>query len=204
MPSRNRDKIYNPQSYYHIYNTGSNSLVIFKENNDYETFINLLKRYLINKTQKDKRGREYKSFLNDIELLAFCLMPTHYHLLIYQRSPNVITSFMRRVATSYSTYFNHKYKRAGPLFNERYKASKVEHEKYLLPISRYMHLEPKNYKHWAFSSLPYYSGNKENNWIAPGKVLGSVSVNEYLNFLADRQSYNNEFGELKVQLANSI
>ncbi len=64
-------------------------------------------------------------FTNDVELLAFCLMPNHYHLLIYQQSNDAMTRLMRSIATSYSGYFNRKYKRVGRLFQDVFKASHI-------------------------------------------------------------------------------
>ncbi len=115
MPNRNIVKIYSPDSYYHIYNRGVNGRTIFKESGDYAVFLNLLKRSLDDQPAKDKQGREYPWLHRDIELLAFCLMPNHYHLLVYQKDDkNAITKLLiRGVCTTYTVYFNKKYRRAG-------------------------------------------------------------------------------------------
>jgi putative transposase len=156
MPSRNLVKIYISDSYYHIYNRGANKQDIFLEPQDYAVFLNLLKRYLRRQPEKDNKGREYESFYDILELLAFCLMPNHFHLFVYQHRPDAITQLLRGVATSYTGYFNKKYKRTGPLFGDRFKASLINDDDYLLHITRYIHLNAANYKKYEWSSLPYY------------------------------------------------
>lgn len=204
MPSRNRVKDYVPDSYYHIYNRGVNKRTIFKDTQDYAVFLNLLKRYLSKEPQKDKNGREYDSLFGDMELLAFCLMPTHYHLLIYQYQPKAMTALIRRIGTTYSTYFNKKYSRVGPLFQERFKASRIINDNYLLHISRYIHLNPEEYKNWEFSSLPYYLGNKKADWMVPGKIIELFEGDDYSEFLADYEDSKRILDEIKEELANPL
>ena len=71
-------------------------------------------------------------------------MPNHIHLLVYQHQPQAMAQFMRSVLTSYSRYFNKRYKRSGSLFESRYKASLISDDAYLEHISRYIHLNPGN------------------------------------------------------------
>src|SRR3990172_2826432 len=113
MPGRNIYKNYVPDSFYHIYNRGVNRQVIFRDNADYSVFLSLFKRYLGKYSSKDSTGALYPSFINDLELLAFCLMPSHFHLLIYQHTKDAMQFFLKSLATSYSMYFNKKYKRLG-------------------------------------------------------------------------------------------
>ncbi|OGL40319.1 hypothetical protein A3J32_02480 [Candidatus Saccharibacteria bacterium RIFCSPLOWO2_02_FULL_46_7] len=203
MPSRNRVKEYVPDSYYHIYNRGVNKRRIFIDDQDYAVFLNLLKRYLDSKPTKDKQGREYGWLYGHLELLAFCLVPNHFHLLIYQRDPTAMTHLLRGVGTSYSTYFNKKYKRVGPLFQERFKASRISKDEYLQHISRYIHLNPENYRTWEFSSLPYYLGKKQSDWVRPKMILDLFESDEYENFVSDYLSYKRELDGIKHELANS-
>ncbi len=105
MPGKNRVKVYAPDSYYHIYNRGVNKRSIFLDNYDYSVFLNLLKRYLGKEQAKDKSGREYNNLYGDIELLAFCLMPNHFHLLLYQKDENAMSTLMHGVTTSYTIVF---------------------------------------------------------------------------------------------------
>lgn len=202
MPSRNLEKVYAEEAYYHIYNRGVNRRTIFKDETDYTVFLNLLKRYLGAEPVKDKQGREYPWYHNDIELLAFCLMPNHYHLLVFQRDLNAITKLLRGVCTAYTMYFNKKYKRIGHLFQARFKATMILNDAYLQHISRYIHLNPEDYLNWQFSSLPYYLGKRSAAWINATPILDIFENSSYLNFLKDRESHRQMLKELEAQLAN--
>ncbi|MES2970703.1 MAG: transposase [Patescibacteria group bacterium] len=203
MPSRNLEKIYLPEAYYHLYNRGVNKRRVFLDDSDYAVFLNLLKRYLDDKPTLDNRGREYEWLHNSVELLSFCLMPNHYHLLIYQLEPDAMTQLLRRVGTSYTAYFNKKYKRTGPLFQDRFKASMITRDDYLQHISRYIHLNPQQYQKWKYSSLPYYLDQKQANWIQPERILELFSsVKEYEKFVADWIDQKKIIDEIKNELAD--
>jgi putative transposase len=131
------------------------------------------------------------------------LMPNHFHLLIYQNEPTAMTRLLRGVCTSYSTYFNKKYRRIGPLFHERYKASRVDRDEYLQHISRYIHLNPESYKEWSFSSLPYYLGTKQAAWVRPERILELFRAGEYASFVSDYVSHKRALEEIKYELADS-
>lgn len=195
--------MYLDETYYHIYNRGVNKRRIFIDNEDYTVFLNLLKRYLSNTPIKDNKGREYTSLFDRIELLSFCLMPNHYHILIYQKDSLAITSLLRSVATSYTMYFNKKYKRVGPLFQDRYKASLVSNDAYLMHISRYIHLNHKDYKNWEFSSYPYYLREKNASWVRPDRILELFSnTQEYIDFSDDYIEYKEMLDQIKSELAS--
>lgn len=204
MPSRNRIKVYVREAYYHIYNRGLNKRVTFEDEYDYATFLNLLKRYLNMQPVKDKKGREYKSLYGQLELLAFCLQSNHFHLLIYQEDSKSMTDLLHRVTTAYTGYFNKRHARSGPLFHETFKASRIGRDDYLQHISRYIHLNPKEYRKWEFSSLPYYLGHKKADWIRPERIRELFSSSEeYLLFLCDYISHKKALSEIKEGLANS-
>src|SRR3990167_2115789 len=135
MPSRNVNKDYVAESYYHIYNRGLNRQMVFKGENDHEVFLGLLKRYLADDQDRRPNRLFYPSFYQDIELLAFCLMPNHYHLFIYQHRPNAISELMKSLDVAYTMYFNRRYKKTGPVFQQRYKAVRITDDDQLLHIS---------------------------------------------------------------------
>ncbi len=112
---------------YHIYNRGNRKGDIFLNPKDYQRFM--------------KRLKEYKQLFN-IELLCYCLMPNHFHMLLLQHEEEEITKLMLRLCTSYSKYFNIKHELVGRLFQARFRAKIVETDEYLLHLSRYIHLNP--------------------------------------------------------------
>lgn len=186
MPSRNVIKIDIPNTYYHIYARGHGKMDIFRDDEDYRVFLNLIKRYLGRKIQKDNCGRQYSNFRGELELLCYCLMPNHFHLLIYQIDVGAMPKIMSCILTSYSRYFNKKYCLSGTMFGTRYKASMICGDDYLLHISRYIHLNPKNWTDYCYSSIKCYRSNKMPEWVIPNRILDLfLSTNEYMGFLND-------------------
>lgn len=73
---------------------------------------------------------------------AFCLMPNHFHLLLREASANGISTFMRKVGTSYAMYFNIRYERTGNLFTKPFRSRHVEDDTYLQRVIQYIHSNP--------------------------------------------------------------
>ena len=96
--------------YYHIYNRGNRKQNIFHSSKDYSRYLEKLKDY------KKK---------HDISILAYCLMPNHIHLLLRQNSPEPVSTFIQKLHTAYSMYYNKKYEQVGHIFQNRFKA-KIE------------------------------------------------------------------------------
>lgn len=202
MPSRNILKHYTPDAYYHIYNRGVNKRRIFLEDYDYKVFLNLLKRYLDIKPHTDNKGREYEHLRGKVELLAYCLMPNHLHLLLYAHDQQSISRLLTGVMTSYSMYFNKKYQRVGPLFQGRFKASGITNDAYLQHISRYIHLNPKAYKKYPYSSYADYVGERQTAWLQSNRILELFNRDSYEAFVADYEDYKEQLDEVKHSLAN--
>jgi len=203
MPSRNITKEPAPDSYYHVYARGNNKQVIFIDNVDYKYFIELLKRYLSDELIIGKSGTIYPNFINRIELIAYCLMANHFHLLIYQFEMMDMEKFMRSLMTSYSRYLNLKYKRTGSVFESRYKAARVNQDDYLQHITRYIHLNPDKWETYKYSSLKYYRDGNEPSWLKNTKVLELfTSRDAYMDFTADYKELHDEFKNIKHELAD--
>lgn len=203
MASRNSRKLYLEREHYHVYNRGVNKRKIFQDNEDYATFLNLFKRYLSRAPAKDKRDREYPWLYNGIELLAFCLMPNHFHLLVFQLKEDSLKQLMKNVCGTYTTYFNKKYKRVGPLFQDRFKAVLISSDEYLHHISRYIHMNPKNYKDWDYSSIKYYLGSHNAEWVQPSRIMELFeNPKEYELFLTDYEEQKEILEIIKSDLAD--
>jgi putative transposase len=203
MPSRNVQKPDIPDSYYHVYARGTSKNLIFLESADYKYFIALFGRYLSSEPKKDRVGVVYPHFYGKIELLAYCLMGNHFHLLLYQNEQAAMGRYMKSLMTSYSRYFNLKYKRSGPLWEETYKASLIDADSYLTHISRYIHMNPRYWQRYKYSSIRYYLGNEKQEWLLKDRVMRQFSDNDdYKNFLLDYETQKAMFDELKHELAD--
>jgi putative transposase len=184
MPARNVTKQYEEDSYYHVYNRGVEKREIFLDDEDYKMFLAFLKRHLSRQRETNNRNKQYESYAGRLELLAYCLMPNHYHLLFYlNNDTKAISELMRKVAGTYTYYFNRKYNRVGYLFQGTYKASKVDNDSYLLHITRYIHRNPKDYYTWPYSSLQYYIGDWKSDWVIPDRIYRLYDWGTYESFL---------------------
>ena len=201
MPSKNTVKMYDVDAFYHVYNRGVNKGLVFKDDEDYSVFMHLLKRYLDEDPEKDNSGREYDKLYDDVELVAFCLMPNHFHLLFYQMEIDGITKLMRAVATSYTRYFNKKYDRVGGLFQGIFKAKQIENESYLMHITRYIHLNPEDFMNWKWSSFGAYVGRVPLGWVHPERVLDE-SPERYIQFLGSYRKHKKKSSGIEIFLAD--
>ncbi|MBI4004801.1 transposase [Candidatus Roizmanbacteria bacterium] len=83
----------------------------------------------------------YKKYFR-IEILAYCLMPNHFHLLIKQFVTDGIPRFVSNVVNSFTRYYNLQHERKGPVFLPNFKSVKIESDEQLMHVSRYIHLNP--------------------------------------------------------------
>lgn len=140
---------------YHVYNRGVEKRTVFSEEQDYFRFIHDLFEFNdsepAGKIYAYRQERQYAEVglpqvrtprKMIVEILAFCLMPNHFHLLVRQTNTNGVTEFMRKLGTGYTNYFNKKYERVGPLFQGKYKIVHVHNEAHFLYLPYYIHLNP--------------------------------------------------------------
>ena len=204
MPSRNVSKQQVPESYYHVYARGINKQKIFIESSDYKYFLGLFQRYLSPKQAVSRTGEPYPHYKGKIELLAYCLMPNHFHLFVFQKDVPYLEKLMRSIMTSYSHYFNLKYKRTGTLYESRYKAVRTDNDIYLQHITRYIHLNPRRWETHRYSSLKYYRHLPQPDWLNTARILELFDSREsYIEFVADYQEQRDMLSELKYQLADN-
>ena len=226
MASKNSIKPNLENAFYHAYNRGVEKRLIFQDDQDHKVFLSYLKEYLSPPPDPEKllksitfkdtvfKGipRQPKNYYNKIDLLAFCLMPNHFHLLIKQHSNNAIENFMRSLATRYSLYFNKKYDRVGSLFQDHYKASLIIEDPYLLHLTRYIHLNPSEFTNDlrnAYSSYANFLGLRKASWVKPDTILSFFNkkilpelkkINTYKDFV---ESYKKNsatiLGELTLE-----
>lgn len=195
MPSRNTVREYDAPAYYHVYNRGAGGQSIFRDAQDKRKFISLLARYLSDESEHTA----YPSY--DIELIAYCVMGNHFHLLLFQENDiKAITQLMKSISTAYSMYFNMRYKSQGHVFQSVFKSSRITNDNYLTHITRYIHLNPETYKTYKWSSLPFYLGKLSPDWIHPSRVL-DMSPSVYRAFLEDYEDRRMLLKEIKEYLA---
>lgn len=138
--------------FYHLYNRGTERRPIFKNFGDYERFQRLL--YLANSPSpihiehEVRRGSTspdwYTLERSDtlVDICAYVLMPNHFHILVKEKTVGGSSRFIQKLSTAYTMYFNTKNQRTGVLFQGKFKATHVEHDRYLKYLVSYIHLNP--------------------------------------------------------------
>ena len=139
---------------YHIYNRGAHKRATFTNDEDYNRFLILLLasnskrsfelRHLLKKHEGQHLDKIFEEFFDQdlVDVLAYCLMPNHFHLVLRQKSENGIEKFIQKLCTAYSMYFNTKYEHSGVLFQGRYQSVHIDNEAYYRYIFAYLHLNP--------------------------------------------------------------
>jgi putative transposase len=149
--------------YYHVYNRGVNRQPIFFAPRNWVFFLQRLNEYFTG----DKAM-----------IIAYCLMPNHYHLLVYVLDSEFSFSVMQPFVTSYTKAINKEQDRVGALFQGRFKGILIERNEYLVHLSRYIHRNPVDAglaarpADWTFSSYRDYIGLRQGKLPHPGIVLG--------------------------------
>jgi REP element-mobilizing transposase RayT len=169
--------IYTSGEYYHIYNRGVNRQPIFFAQHNWGFFIRRLRHYF-QPTHAD--------------IVAYCLMPNHYHLLVHLKDDNFSHAIMQPFGTSYTKAINKEQDRVGSLFQGRFKGKHVDNQAYLTHLTRYIHRNPVDAhlvtspSEWVFSSYRDYIGLRNGSLPKPGIVLAQfASMADYRAYVED-------------------
>ena len=165
-------------SYFHVYNRGVNHAPIFFGERHYQNFLDRIKKTL--------RQTEC------VNVVTYCLMPNHFHLILYQRKESGLSKFMSNVCNGYVKAINLEQDRTGHLFEGKYKLKLIDDNGYLLHLSRYIHLNTvraglvSKAENWRYSSCREYYGNSTEQIAHPEIVLGQFErVKDYLEFVEE-------------------
>lgn len=215
MPAKNSRKLYLENGYYHIYNRGVEKRKIFLDHQDYGVFLSYLKEYLLPKDEKalskkladpaissQERNKILKAlqmnnFADEITLLAYCLMPNHFHFFVKQKSAGSIDKFMNSLGTRYTMYFNRKYDRVGSLYQGVYKAVSITTEPQFIYLSKYIHRQALALQGEALqpqpSSYEDYIGKRKTDWVNAEEILSYFSkTNPNLSYESFVMEFPNE------------
>lgn len=206
--------------FYHIFNRGVNRQPIFEGAKDCNRFIQLLRFYRIKKSptqfskfvklSKEQRKvvwQDMGSKSSRVDLVSYCLMPNHFHLLLKQRSENGISKFLADIQNSYVKYLNIKYNRIGPLFQGQFKNVLIEDDNQLLHTSRYIHLNPyssnlvkdtKALREYQWSSLKEYVDQVDFELCQKEIILSNFKTKaSYLDFILNQADYQRSLNKIK-------
>lgn len=191
--------------FYHLYTRGVEKQETFSGQRDYSHFVEALFYYHIQDPKpKFSTHRRTKVFPIDCskriaEIVCYCLMPNHFHLLIKQVRDGGISELMRKLLLSATKYRNTKHNHQGSLFQVPFKAVHIETDAQLIHVSRYIHLNPlvsllvKDLKFYPWSSYLDYTGIHNNP---------AVKKEEILNFFKSPKDYNASLQERSDVIAS--
>lgn len=161
--------------YYHVYNRGNRKQNIFHDNGDYVFFLKKVKEYVL----------KY-----NIQVISYCLMQNHFHLLIKQYGEDSVSDFMRDLLHDYVVFFNYKHQLVGRLFQGPFKAREIKSEGYLIHLTRYIHLNPldigvsiNKLANYVWSSYPEYIGSRNGQLPDFKEVM--VDIDDYRGYLLE-------------------
>ena len=199
MPRKAREK--DSQAIYHIMCRSLSELLLFRDDEDKDYYLALLKRYI------DK----FKC-----SIYAFCLMDTHLHIHFDPKGYD-ISKFMHCLNTAYVRYYNKKYERHGHLFQGRFESKILDTDRYNLAVSAYIHNNPKDIdgyegreEHYTYSSYGIYLGiRKDTHGLIDKGFIRSLFnsknrnkfIEEYYYFVSSQRDIDS-FKEIKEYLSS--
>lgn len=206
---------------YHVMNKSIAGYKIFNTRSDYERALHTLEyfsiagrlpkfSYFLQRSHEE--GKTFSMYLDQcfpkpnrlVQLVAYCFMPTHLHLLVIPRAKSGVAQMMSNALNSYTRYFNVKHERRGPLWVGRFKNVHVESDEQLWHLTRYLHLNPVTAhlvdkpERWLFSSyLEYVTPSRVRRPLCEYRDLLDVRPRSYRAFVEDHIDYQRELERVK-------
>jgi putative transposase len=169
---------------FHAYNRGVDRSPIFFSDRDYERFSRRIEKSL--------------SGLS-LEIVAYALMPNHFHFCLRQDAPYAMSEFFRRLCDYHAKTVNFLRERSGHLFQGRYKLRPVESPETLAILTRYIHRNPveaglvREPEAWEFSSYPEFIGKRPCSFIRPEGIVSRLGgAAAYRDFVASPNELDSE------------
>lgn len=200
---------------YHVYNRGVDKRDVFLDDADYIRFLKNLREFNSNLLREERLLKqnmtiselnsesEFSSGGRFVDIIAYCLNPNHFHLILKQLSEKGIEKFMQKIGTGYTNYFNKRYERNGSLFQGPFKAVNVDSNEYLLYLSAYVNgnnfihgYQDKSEREWKYCSASDYLGKRNGTLCNKNIVLDQFAPLEYAAYLNKNAQYLKERKEL--------
>ncbi len=164
--------------YYHIFNRGINSDVIFQNEDNMSYFLSLIKKHL------DKKA----------DVLAYCLMNNHFHLIVrIIEDESLVTQAFSNLFNAYAKAFNKQQNRTGTLFERPYKRIRITDEAYLKNLVIYIHKNPENHQnsenHHVVDHFEDYKFSSYHSYLMGNVNFISKEKNYILNLFGDIDNF---------------
>lgn len=201
--------------YYHIFNKSIAGYTIFNTSSNFDRIISLINYYqfsdipnkfsIFNKLNQLEKSEIINQLNNNnnkvVDIVAYCIMPTHFHLILRQNVNIGISEYVAKITNSYSHYFNLLHHRKGPLWQSRFKNVMIGSDEQLFHLSRYLHLNPVTSKivdkpqDWKYSSYFEYLNGVE--LICRYKNVIGIDKKTYQKFVDNQTNYQRRLHEIK-------
>ncbi len=204
---------------HHVMNKSIAGYKIFNSESDFDRFIKSLQFYsfdqnkirfsqLFNSTVVQNYGfkqtmeKRMKDEEKLVQVIAYCVMPTHFHLILKQLKEEGISNYMKDVSNSHSHYFNNKNNRKGTLWESRFENVRVKTDEQLLHLTRYIHLNPttaglvEDPEDWIYSSYNEYISQEETGFCSYENIL-DIKPKKYKEFVDARKDYQRNLSKIK-------
>ncbi|MFZ2199611.1 MAG: transposase [Microgenomates group bacterium] len=210
MPSR-KVPLVNGE-YYHVFNRSVFQHPIFSNEREAKAFVKALTYYtLINPPRSLSLEKRYKENIMDynerlVSILAYCVMPNHFHIELKQEVDGGISTYLRRLSLSFVRYYNLLHKQKGSLFESLFNSVLIESENQLLHVSRYIHLNPTSAMlvndpiQYPYSSFRMYVYGGEKPPFVFDDILRGNKRGNYERFVNDNVGYQQTLQFIKNQL----
>lgn len=186
--------------YYHVYNRGVDKRTVFLRYGHYRRFLTTINTILNTGSATPRLIYNQSLALKlKIKIVAYCLMPNHYHFLMKQLEDDGITQFMHKLDTSYTKYINLNLHRTGRLFENTFKAKRMETDEMFLHVARYIHLNPviaqlvPSLELWPWSSYLETIGKREPTFCDVRDILryfpDATPQKTYEQFVINQRTY---------------
>ncbi|MFC1756585.1 transposase [Patescibacteria group bacterium] len=187
--------------FYHVFNRGTDKRKVFMDDKDYHRFlfslrdfndknssINLFRRISVSEgavsvgspTSHIVKKEDRESV---VKFYGSCLMPNHFHLILEQLEDGGISSFMQKLGTGYTNYFNQKYERSGVLFQGKFKAVLIDKDEYLNYLKQYIYLNPLDLFEPRWKEEGLKDWRKAKKFLEEYKWTPLKNYDEYEEFL---------------------
>ena len=192
-----------PDEYYHICNRGVNKQTIFHDKGDFYRFLFLI-LYFQSQTNFSKVGRAVQEFVQHpmldivdeviekrtVELVAFCIMPNHFHLILKEVDDHGVSLYMQRILNAYGKYYNTKYKKSGHVFQGPYRLVHIESDVQMLHLSAYIHRNPRELVRWR-NNFSEYEWSSYQDFIGVSRWGGLLLSDSILGEFKKKYDYKN-------------
>lgn len=206
---------------YHVMSKSIEGYTIFHNKFDYERMLDMLRFFLYEgplpkfsqfRARAGVQSQGFAKYANHffidykkkVDIISFCLMPTHLHLVLRQCLDEGISKYMGDLLNTYTRYFNVKRKRHGPLWTGRFKSVHVSTDEQLLHLTRYVHLNPstagivKKPDSWQFSSYEEFIRSDAMEFpLCSYEALFDMTPKKYASFVLDHAAYQKELAIIK-------